>query len=161
MESPYRQPRRTPVPAESTALYLAALRLSATDPFHAPRRSELAQLSGVQFKHPAYKDVHFIRLIAALREKERVFAHKERVWREVCGVHAAAIKAASKNLRLGRTRVAQQMGKHRCIGGLLARKYLRWIKIRLARGDTLVLSPKKVPLDVRAFWDLQKQDSRA
>ena len=117
--------------------------------------------SGVHLKHDAFKDVHFIRLIGALREKERVFLHKERVWREVGNVHAAAIKVATKKLPLGRHRVAAEMAKPGCFGGNLARDYLRWLKHRLAAGDTRVLTPKRVPLDVRAYWDLQKQGPSA
>lgn len=153
--SRHKRPHRPSVAVGSTALYLAALKLSAANPFIAPKRTALVEASGVHLKHAAFKDVHFVRLIGALRERERVFLRKERVWREITNVHAAAIKVASTRRSMSRQRVAAEMAKPGCFGGTLARDYLRWLKTRLTAGDTSVLRPKKAPLDVRAYWDLQ------
>lgn len=155
--SRHKRSRRPVVPTGSTALFLAALRLSAENPFLAPKKCALEKASGVHSKHVAFKDVHFIRLIGSFRERERRFLRKERIWREITDVHGAAINVVSKRLPLGRHRVAAEMSKPGSFGGALARAYLRWLKSRLAAGHPI--RPKIVPLDVRAYWDLQKQRS--
>lgn len=121
---------------------------------------ELERHAGVHPKHAAFKDVHFVRLIQTLRERERKFRHKARIWREVSDVHAAAIKAAAKYPRFGRNRLAAEMAKPGCLAGPLARNYLFWLKRKLAAGDKSVLRPKVVPLDVRAFWELENRQPK-
>jgi hypothetical protein len=148
--------RNAPVPADSTALYLAALKLSAANPFRAPRLNALTAGSGVHFKHPAFKEPHYLKLIHRLRERERIFFRKERIWREVSEVHAAAIKVVEGGHRLGRNRVGREMERPGCFCGHLARAYLSWFKKRFRNGDESVLRPKEIPLDVRAYWSFEK-----
>jgi hypothetical protein len=104
----------------------------------------------------AFKDRHFWMLIRQLRERERLFFRKERVWREISAVHAGAISAVSKGRRLSRRSTASEMQKPGSFCGKLARSYLAWLKRRLRAGDRSVLRPKHVPLDVRAYWSLEK-----
>lgn len=146
--------RNKSVPHDSPKLYLTALQLHAANPFVAPRTWDLVRNSGVHLKHPAFREIHFRRLMRGMRNRERVFRHKERVWREICDVHSASIRVANRGDRLGRHRVGAEMVKPGHFGGDLARKYLRWFKARLSAGDRTVLEPKIVPADVRAFWSL-------
>lgn len=155
------RPHRPSVPVRSTALYLTALRLASVNPFLAPKVPALEQASGVHVKHPAFRDVHFVRLMGTLRDKERRFLHKERVWREISDVHAAAVKVAGQHRKTSRHRVASEMAKPGSFGGLIARSYLQWFNARLTAGDRRILLPKKVPLDVRAYWDLQRERSKS
>lgn len=155
------RPHRPSVPMDSTALYLTALRLASVNPFLAPKVPALEEGSGVHVKHPAFKDVHFVRLMSTFRDRERRFLHKERVWREISDVHAAAVKVAGQRRTVSRHRVAAAMAKPGSFGGLIARSYLQWFNARIAAGDSRVLQPKQVPLDVRAYWDLQRERSGA
>jgi len=148
--------RKAPVPADSAALYLAVLKLSAANPFMAPRLNALTAESGVHFKHPAFKEPHYLKLIHRLREQERVFSSKERIWREVGEVHAAAIKVVECGHRLSRNRVGREMERPGCFCGHLARSYLAWFKKRFRNGDESILKPKQIPLDVRAYWSFAK-----
>lgn len=154
-----RLPYRPAVGADSTALYLATLRLAAANPFVAPKISQLESESGVHKKHLLFREVHFRRLIAQLRERERVFQRKVNVWRVVSNVHEAARRVVAKKLPLGRHRVEVELDDKSCMGGSLGRNYVRWLKDRLAHRDTRVLSPKRVPLDVRSYWDFTKKGS--
>jgi hypothetical protein len=43
-------------------------------------------------------------------------------------------------------------------GGRLTRDYLAWLKKRLTAGDQGVLRPKRIPLDVRAYWALNDSE---
>jgi len=155
------RPHRPAVSRDSTTLYLTALRMASENPFLAPKVPALEKASGVHLKHPAFKDVHFVRLMTLLRNKERRFLRKERVWREVSDVHAAAVKISGQHQRMSRRRVASAMTNPGSFGGPIARSYLRWFSARLAACDTGVLQPKQVPLDVRAYWDLQRERSGA
>ena len=147
--------RRASAPTDTTSLYLTALRLAAVNPFQAPRISELENGSGVHSCHPAYQDIFFRGLIERLRENERIFRKRERVWREICDVHVAAAKVVARGGRLTRARVGAEMRKPGCFGGPLARDYLKWVKRRLKAGRGEVLDAKRVPLDVRAYWSLE------
>jgi hypothetical protein len=151
--------RKSPVPVDSPALYLATLKLAAANPFKAPRRSALTAISGVHVKHPAFKDSQYLKLIHRLRERERIFFRKERVWREVSEVHAAAIKVVKCEHRLSRSRVGREMEKPGCFCGHLARAYLAWFKKRLKQGDESLLQPKQIPVDVRAYWNFKKSEN--
>ncbi|MFT3783673.1 MAG: hypothetical protein QM790_16800 [Nibricoccus sp.] len=145
--------RNASVPPNSTLLYLTALKLAATNPFIAPRVDELVKQSGVHLKHPAFKDPQFVRLMQRLRNHERNFLHKERVWREVLDVHNAALKVIARGSRVTRRRVGSEMTKPGCFCGPLARAYLKWFKKR-TQNAKLPLGPKRIPVDVRAYWDL-------
>jgi len=148
--------RRTPVPNDTTALYLSTLKLSAANPFLAPRVRDLELASGTHAKHPSWKDAEFVRLIALLREKERRFLKKELVWRIVGDVNAAAIKAISINRRPGQGAVRPHMNSPGSLSGATARSYIKWLKRRYRTGDQSVLRPKRIPVDVRAFWSLEE-----
>jgi hypothetical protein len=134
---------------------LATLKLAAANPFMAPRRSELAVISGVHLKHPAFKDAHNKKLIHRLRERESIFFRKELIWREVSQVHVAAIKVVKSGCRLSRSRVGREMEKPGCFCGHLARAYLSRFKYRLKQGEEHLLQPKQSPLDVRAYWSFE------
>ncbi|MBK9989357.1 MAG: hypothetical protein IPP19_01140 [Verrucomicrobia bacterium] len=156
-----KRPRNPAVAVDSTALFLAALKLSAYNPFIAPRRPELVNESGVNLKHPAFKERYFVRLMRRLRDRERLFKHKELVWREVMGVHNAALKIASRGKRLTRLSVSQEMAKNPgCIGGTVARSYLDWLKKR-SKASNLPIGLKRVPFDVRAYWCLMQKSGTA
>jgi len=144
--------RNKPVPPDSTGLYLAALKLSTANPFIAPRLGELVRQAGIHFKHPALKETQFIRLMNRLRNYERHFVHKERVWREVADVHSAALKVLAQSGRLTRRRVGSEMARPGSFCRPLARAYLKWFKKRI-RNAKLPLGPKRVPFDVRAYWN--------
>lgn len=149
---------RSVVPPNSTAVYLTTLKLAGEAPFAAPTLTAIRKAAGVHEKHEGFKDVHFVRLLAALRRRSENFRHKELVWREVADVHAAALEVVALGLPLGRRRVAARMKAPACVNGGRARDYLQWFKRRHALGDTGVLQPKKIPLDVRAYWALQQQN---
>lgn len=149
---------RSVIPPNSTAIYLATLKLAGEAPFAAPTLTAIRQTSGVHEKHEGFRDVHFVRLLAALQQRSENFRHKELVWREVADVHTAAIEIVALGLPLGRRRVAVRMKAPQCLNGGRARDYLRWFKRRHSLGDMNVLRPKKIPLDVRAYWALQQQN---
>jgi hypothetical protein len=148
--------RREQVPNDSTSLFLATLKLAAANPFNAPRVRDLEIASGTHEQHPSFRHPQFLRLINRLRKNERQFAKKERVWRIIGDVHAAAIKAAGKGKRLGRGSVSMFMDNPGSFAGSLARSYLKWLKRRCRAGDQSVLRPKRIPVDVRAYWSLQE-----
>ena len=103
---------------------------------------DLEEASGTHVKHLAFRDPLFLRLIARLRENERRFLKKERIWRTVGDVHAAAIKAISANKRLVSGSVRMFMENPGSLNGPLGRSYLRWMKRRCQEGDQSVLRPK-------------------
>jgi len=150
-------PRKTPVPPDSTILYRTVLQLGAENPFRAPRLQQLEQRAGVHLKHPAFQDPQYQRLIQRLRRQERVFTEKVRIWREVTEIHVAVLELVAAGKRWGRSSVAASMrsnpGRFGC---KLARGYLNWMRTQVKRGNQGVLKPKKIPLDVRAYWDWQK-----
>lgn len=148
--------RRPPVSNDSTALYLATLKLSAANPFMAPRVRDLEEASATHEKHPAWKDPQFMRLITQLREKERRFLKKEHVWRIVGDVHAAAIKVISIDKSPGQLTLRPYMRSPGSLCGITARSYIKWLKRRYRAGDHSVLRPKRIPVDVRAYWSLQE-----
>jgi hypothetical protein len=148
--------RKAAVAADSPVLYITALQISARNPFMAPRTNEMLKIAGVHLKHPTFRDVHFRSLMSHLRSRERRFRHKEKVWFEVTQIHVAAAKVANRGESLSRARVGLALENPGSCAGTLARSYLGWIKRRLKAGDSEVLNPKRVPLDVRAYWIMQK-----
>ena len=155
-----RPQRRKPLATDSEALYLATLRLAAANPFRAPRIQDLKQSSGAHEKHQTFRDPHDLRLIRRLRKNERVFRMKERVWRIVTDVHSASIKASTIKKRLGQGSLRSFMNAPGAFSGPLARSYLRWLKRRYKAGDASVRAPKRVPVDVRAYWSLTEASKR-
>jgi len=146
----------SPVSNDSTALYVAALKLSAANPFIAPRVRDLEEASGTHYEHPAWKDHHFVRLIAQLRGKEHRFLKKEYVWRIVGDVHAAALKVIGMSRSPGQGTLRPHMNFPGSLCGAIARSYLKWLKRRYRAGDLSVRGPKRIPVDVRAYWSLQE-----
>ena len=85
---------------------------------------------------------------------------KERVWRIVTDVHSASIKASTIKKRLGQGSLRSFMNAPGAFSGPLARSYLRWLKRRYKAGDASVRAPKRVPVDVRAYWSLTEASKR-
>lgn len=149
--------RRTAVPSNSTALYLATLKLAGEAPFTAPTIATICDAAGVHVKHEGFRDVHFVRLLSSLRQISENIQHKALVWQVITDIHTAALEVVALGLPLGRRRVAARMKTPGCLDGKKARNYLRWFKRRHSCGDEAVLQPKKIPLDVRAYWALREQ----
>ena len=154
--SPQRRRRRPVLPADTPELYLATLRCAGTLPFGVPTVTQLERESGVHRKHPAFREAAFLRLIRSARERAAKFQRKERVWRDVCDIHQAALAVVGDNKRPTARNVGSRMHTPGTLVGLRARRYLAWLRRRWKAQEPGALLPKIVPMDVRAFWAMQE-----
>lgn len=152
-----RRHRRPAVPADTPELYLATLRCAGTIPFGVPTVAQLERESGVHCKHPAFREAAFLRLIRSARERAARFQRKERVWRDVCDIHQAALAVVAESKRPTSRNVGGRMRTPATLVGLRARRYLAWFRRRWKAQEPGALLPKKVPMDVRAFWAMQER----
>jgi hypothetical protein len=154
-----RRPRRPIAPCDTPVLYLATLRCAGRTPFGVPTVAELERESGVHRKHPAFREAAFLRLISSARERAAKFQRKERVWRDVCDIHQAALAVVAESKRPTARNVGGRMRTPATLVGLRARRYLAWLRRRWKAQEPGALLPKIVPMDVRAFWAMQEQRS--
>lgn len=154
---PQRRRRRPVLPADTPELYLATLRCAGTVPFGVPTVAQLELASGIHCKHPAFREAAFLRLIRACRERAAKFQRKERVWRDVCDIHQAALAVVAESKRPTARNVGGRMRTPATLVGLRARRYLAWFRRRWKAQEPGALLPKKVPMDVRAFWAMQER----
>ena len=146
--------REIPISGGDTLLYLTALKQSAGNPFVAPRKVALSAESGIHMQHAAFSHPAFRKLMKRLKEKERLFSKKERVWREINEVHNAAIRVVENGRNLSRRQVSAEMNKPGIFCGPLARAYFNWLKKRVEQNASEILQKKKIPMEIQVYWEL-------